>query len=504
VSKEILGFALSHVTDPVTAAKLADQLGKDAAEFTPVVVYPSAWVLAKQKAAVKLAAHAVTYCDDPATLEHIATTTTRQGVMKALVANPATSDAARSRILRDPLMTTTRPTPTPTTLSPAALAELEELVRIHSGPSSAGTSSWVAAKHLNFLNNLLDRASTPPDIVDALVDKLIALDPKLVPVSFFSAFTGTKTAQGYAHFWTRGSLTPQDLAARLSTQENTAALTDLLKFAITARQENTAKEELDLDVLDLIIKYVAPASIPTYKATRYSVPTHIFSDASVELLLGSPQWMHLLWYHTLTTSQLAKLITRSTASQVLDLVDCFSGNYELITLLLDQLPARAEVSNRKTLQSILAVAKGPHDPLLHKLVEHAVPEMLVEYITGNWATGPYRFQVPLMPTIEDLALLAPRVSLAPPAVLQSAIAQMVHQRYERAPESYYQALLDLIPGAIPAMLDDPRHAPYIFRRLTGTGAPMDIILDQLNNASNTGLNNFVEVLTALSRVSTKN
>jgi hypothetical protein len=312
-SNETIRFMLAHVSEPATAARLADQLASDLSdlselsEVVPKAYYPPTWVLAKQKSAVALAAHAITYCNDPDTLDVIATSATRQGVRKALLANPILRASTRDQLRSSTRFTKlSRPRPT---LEGPALAELNARV-------SEIVSITKHGYDLSRFSKYLDRSCVPASVIDALFDALLAKGHGWVVLSYLASINGIDPRSShYQPFWLRGSLSATDVLSRLRAEEQRSVLTNLIDHATAGASRASTQCQMSAELARHIVALADPARVPTI--ARYSVQP-IFTEPAFDTFLADPSWQHVLWYHEMTPAQLRLLVQTVPAPPSLD------------------------------------------------------------------------------------------------------------------------------------------------------------------------------------------
>jgi hypothetical protein len=502
-TKEITQFMLAHVTDQASAVRLAEELGPDAARINPKVPYPPAWVLERQKSITKLAALAVANCHDPHVLDSIAQSTTRQGVIKALLANDKLSQKSRATLLAKlaKFAPKEKPRLTDPALTPQELADAKATLL----PLLGSMSGPGGAQRFDALLGPIRAALYHPEIINYALETLLDRGDSWAALSYFASRHGVNELYPeriYWHYWQYGTLSVKDVLDKLSQAQRTEVLTALVVRASGRLYENKNGVKnnrlIDTYLVGEILKYV-PASAVAKALPWTSFVKPIYSDGGFDILLGLPEWRHLLWHHSPTPAQAKRLLALTPPGDVLTLLRPYGDLTNIVPLILDAAPPAATTSDGNAVYAVVNSLKGPHDPALKQLLPHVSPEILSDYILGWW----YPKRTMALPTLSELAELLPRLAAVPNALIDAKLRHLVRHYKAYVPMEYFIALADQLPGALPALMNIPQVAEHVYARLSATGATNEMIRAQLAHASESSLDHLTGVVSALGRAITE-
>lgn len=494
-------FVLAHTTDPEVAARLVEVLGVKATEVKLSVALPAPWVKSKQKANARLAAFACANCDDPATLDEIASTTTRLKVMAAIFDNPHALSSTKELLL-------TKEGFPPAKRSSRAEYSKEVLDRVTASVNATLAASTYTRKVDGVLEKVfradyrrltlsLNRAGIPSSAIDSLYATLYKKAPTETFTSVLLSHCGVESSLMFAPFWWKLSKPLEDLMSSVPAGVLSSALETLLSYITSNGYNNTTSKRIPLAVTTAIMSSFDPGKVkmPVRSASYQKAA---FDDESFELLRLSTAWAPLLNYHSPTSRQIAALAGSTSPSGYLDLLSLYAGSPEAVEHLLPLLGPSQVISDPGLLRYILMSIPDDNSPLLGVLYEHVTEELLLGLVFGDWSVN-QRYILPTPKEIPHIAarLGSPRLSLVATG-LNRLMSHVMVVHY--SPRDYIDHIIDVVPGVAQCLLQDSRYSSYIYQRLIATGASPQLIADQLALAPALALDDLCNTLAALARV----
>jgi len=497
LSKDVALFALKHTADPDLAAKLVDHLGDRAIGVNIKVTFPAAWVQAKQKENAKVAAYAIRYCDDPATLADIATKAKRITVRTALAENRSTPTATVQELLKSAMernewdvrnAANKALAPTPPEKTPLEI--FEEFI----SDTDRFTSTYRRDRVFELITDL-DEADRP-----AALAKVVEIADIHAPgwietlvIAQHCKLQETLPAELYA---TLGA-DPLGMLEASLPQVRKEALRSLVRDLVNQRGDK--EQVVDLLLARLIADNVDPELVtePRYRSIQ---PNWATADAAGHLL-GRPGWWRILLRHTLTGELTSKLIEVTPEHKRIELFERFAHwekNRDFALQIFAALPEGAEVKERDAIEALLEVCESKDDELFAQLLNRVSGERLTEYLTGSWKIKGEN----LKPGTEQLDQLIAQVtsgSVSADEVMRTVSTNLYRYSSPKAndaPELTY--LIDNMPGAAAwTVAGSIQLSEYVYERLVATGANIEIALDQFSGNPRAPLNTMCQVLRSL-------
>jgi hypothetical protein len=492
--QDVALMALANTTDPQLAAKLATQLGSDMLRVDPKVNFPPAWVLSQQRGPVELAAYAIKYCDDPATLAKIARSSRRVAVKIALVSNCALSNEWRNQIT------------TGDQHNYAVSSAAREFAnnRVCSDPIGVLTKATtedldlLTQPHSKLITNALAALGSHDDQVTWL-NKLIKISQAQDDgwLARLAICTYYKVPGSGCSFSPALAEVGQDATELLDLSDRDRSRTLELLLKATVRC-STREVPFDTGITQRMLWDVdLMRSQSSFSALS---PVSWFSPAAIDLIMNeSPRrepwpWYDVLLHHRLTDPQFKRFIDETPILNRESLFGKISfpeeSHRERVEYLLGSLPAHVPYTSPELAQEVCRIVADQNDPLYTALFSRAASGALAAYISGKWRVNDQQ----LVADVADLPALVLR--LGSHFLTKHLVASALNQNL---PMPYVHALLDIAPGALGDTMSDLRVSSYIYERLATTGVDIELALDQLSAHPDEPLDHLIAVLQSMAQ-----
>ena len=468
IPNEFARFVLTESDDPAQVADMATLLvsrftsGTATLDATPRVSPPTAWVRAKQKGPVALAAWAAEHCDDADTL-------------RGLYATPKLRVRVREALERS--------THLPPDLRRTILAE-----RLDEGRDE---------------HDLLAASSS-----QVLLDECLASDSRTVglPAQGQTLLFRASNDRGDHPAMTAAQVLT--LCRYLLSRGHTSELITLLG------SERPVVGDATRAILDLVFtsfdwgfldspnldgsaaraRGLLPAAPES--ASRPPVPPGL-ADGLVarDLQLTDRE------FAAVTASRLA---ANRGAAGVLGSV----SSREQLAIALDLMTPDVEPAGCDV-HRVCYVLDGAHDPLLPRVLDHLNWWFLSDFVQGSWLATPAEEPKPDKAQVRLLATMAhlDQIFTTHPAAEENRSRLLYSAAYAlrqpHLPEDYRRLLVDAVPGLAIEALDRPDVRRWVWERLHATTRHLDRALDQWAHRPELPLRDLCTVLENLERISPK-
>ena len=488
LSKTVARFALAHTTDPMTAAQLADSL--EDMLLSPMcatqVGFPPAWVLAKQKCPVDIAAYAVRFCRDAATLDLLAAKAKRHGVVDALLANPHLSDAGLAllaardlgwRVNNRVVKATALRTAAPRVSLDTYLTMAEE------NPNLLNTN------HQKEVLDLLGAPEVGTELVDRTIEQTTRQGNTWIVNNVFATTYGGGMRYGPERGLDKTSLSAIEILDFLPVTGQAKVLRKYVIDGLASLRDGSTL--MGTDVAKRVLELVPISALDSSLLNGWRTGS-AFTAEALDLFLVHPEWCPYLLRHTCTDEQFGTLIAGLPDELAIQMLSKDHGSRARVQQVITHLPESTVIGDSDAIEAVLSYVDGAEDPLLTFLVEHASDPMLVRYLAGQWLHNRRVF----LPDIAAVRGLVERVG-------RDAIAgdtSRVGSRLFRSHPEYVCELAEELPGFARGNLDEPMLSEYVYNRLVGTGADMELALSQLDTCPQVGLRVLCAGITKMGRL----
>ena len=446
IPEEFAAFVLVSTDDPVIAAATADLLGEEAVGHVPRVALPPVWVEKAQDRPPAFAAWAVTHCDDPATLERIARSTTSHEVATKL-AQLGPSKVAVSFLQRLALDGDSRPLAERLALSNSPLhtkkARLAFMEACLKDPSSINPSSYTdltraltdSFPHPEYLSDLIlacARSGAPLalSLVSEALDYLSGKHDRSIP-------------------WQELTATIDDILTALAPANATLQATRLL----TEILHPDTIYLIPLDMLKSILKHLDPDTI--FAALLPEDPedyeaSSSFTRESLDYILDTKEWHRLLLGQPLPEDLFIKALSTPLDLPIaLDLflfapisttcITAFASFIEELTPAQREL-AKTFLEGLDLPDTAFRRATYPDQVLIDAVYSLTYGTDLVHALSGDFTCADHL----AVPSIETIPRLAQR--LTEEDLPDLSIADRAMENFTSL--DYALAIIDAVPGEI--------------------------------------------------------
>ena len=472
-----LVFGLSNATNPFEAALLADQIDPEHRhQATPKVGLPPDWVLEHASGPVDDAAFAVRYCYDTPTLVEVARRARRYTVITALCANPHLPNATYlelvQRVTPDQAHTI-RNQPRVDVLVDFAERPLDEVLadqRSYNPPPRRSTLPSL----LRYVRSHLEEY---PGAIDVLLCSAAAFGDMAPAIEFAAHYY--EAPGTFADLWDTATLTPVEVINLYVGDAKLLLLANVTRSVIAS---STQRRLIDTDLVSTVMETSA-RSYPIGAAKKRQV----FTDAALDLILASPEWIVLLGTQELSDEQFTNLVSSAPQHRIVNLFHHLDTSRQRLATLV----ARGTGPDgfepgalyEMTWANVLACLHDPQDGFIEALLPFSINHLLLDYLTGHFlVTNPKGERVVVIPKIEAVEMIG---RLNPNEIQQ--ISWRVTGRNSALPEEYVLALLLDVPDMWKQHLGHYIYGPSIYKYLSENGKTLEEIMDLVENRETTTL-----------------
>ena len=494
ITRDVALFTLKHTTNPALAARLADHLGEDAIGTELQIHFPNEWVIAKQKSSAKIAAFAIKYCNDAATLAEITTKAKRISVRCALASNPSTPRTSVDFLLasakeRDEWDVRHA---AEAALRPVAPTK-SELERFEEALADSDTLRTSYSRE-SFLESILDlEIADQPVALAKVLETAKEVDPRWIPQLLIGH--RCKVSRISDHLVELINADPIELLVELSAEHRSAILLDIVRDLASSRSYRNAEP----GVVDLALARLIVADVPAelVKTARYISDLQVWATPeAVDLFLSHPGWVSVMVNHTMTETQLTQLIEVTPPKErhvLFTRLGRFEKTRAFALELFSKLPEGESIHDHDEAQAVLDVCDSADDELVGILKRRIADPLRASYLSGGWSIN----RMTILPSIDELDELVELVNNN--TVTAREVLQSVRSRGFTTEMS--NRLIDTLPGGCAwAMRDPGSTSKYVFDRLVTTGADIELIMDQLSSNPGAPLNIMCQALRRLASV----
>jgi len=493
--RELLRFALANTTDPLYAARLADELGDHLViDGYPQVGMPVAWVKRKRRGGVEIAAWALRYCHDEDTLRMAAFSDKRQRVREALAENSHLPDDAFAHLRS--LATDEGHVEWANELDELAkwrgLGDdpAERLRQRIYHPELAPRDEDSLWGWTSDLEDLGDEAKSRELLGELLAWAVAGRDPLVLSELAIGAWLGVRSTGGVQGLLdgvdVLGAISGLDLGVREAVcREVLGAVGEYGGCAISREVAELMVRTLRSPVVTMLLNGAENRHWLSFEATQYlaglagwaeviAVTAHLPGSVVEELVLSYEHGAGLIDGTVLLGRQ---RLSRSQVERIL------------------RVDSTRALETWRQVEAVLEVATGVDDPLVGVLVSRVTETLLVGYLTGEWRVSG---RVCWPSATDGVAMVRGIVRSAPERGPGQTL--LTHLSLVWVPEEYGRAVVDQVVGAAAELVNSPLYSSYIYGCLEETGVSMDVVLSQFAHAKTTTLDHLCGTLRRLGQV----
>jgi hypothetical protein len=477
-------FALSNTTDPDVASLYADRFAKTNHYATPGVFFTPKWVLAKSKGPARLAAYALSNCNDSNTLKDVYKKATRISVKNAIVDNAYLSPAHRKEL---GLKVTTEKLPF-TVDTPRRLRLLYLLRAI------ATKTSKQLLQQTEIFNILSYEDSYESDVIDEVVRALARSDA----FGYISRYlllahdNVTQTTNSVAVLRS-AKIDPVEVLSYLSPAARKNAIIDFM-WSMRPTGVTQPAACISKELTEVIISNTSPTN---YTYRELDVPVQLFSSEAIDLLATLPEWYTLLREQKISDKQFATLLSVTPKGKTIRLCSLLHGERTRLLHLADELKNSTQEIDGDNLTNALLCISDPRDPLLDFIAKRVDAHYLSSYMFGNWGLT----KSPNLCALPDIRQLPGIVEIFNKTGRSLSAFSVNFSTLKNTSLPYLLALVDLVPGmAYAARTKDVDVDKHMYFKLASCGVDTELALHQFSTHSKSeSLDTICTMLRALAK-----
>lgn len=442
MNSDDLLFQVSSSLDPAVVTAAAGKLdSRLLTQAHPRVFLPTSWVARQAKAPVALAGFALSYCNDPKALTEFHQSAKRVTTRKVIEANPAFVTKLPSTSTLDHLL--------------AQVTSSTRPFNVHSVIKSA-------SMHLS-------EPGAPDKIIRALVKA------RTTALAMYMSWTYDPSNKLFAdatRFFSKVTVSFSELLEEAPSSQRASVASQLMRFIVV----HDPLIPIDAALTSALVSSVRPTRTMFLRKDT-STPKASFTPEAVDLLAASPKFHFLLEGVTMTDEQFASALSTTPRPRRMNLTSLLHGSPVRLATLLSS--TKKEIAGTQ-IEHVLRCLSGSDDPLFPSVISRLGYRDLESFVAGSWAPI---FGVGFLPTPAQLRSLASTCAENIMVRLQTPSGRINELNKARSSvlrasvpadiaafSEHLCALVDIIPGMAYQLKNDSEAAPYVFERLTSTGA----------------------------------
>jgi len=298
----VAAFLVRHTYNPQVLVEMADRLGNSVTQFEPLVAFPSYWVMRQQRKGAAVAAYATNHCDDPTVQDRLWNTTRYRAVREALARSEYLDENLRRAWLAEAIRTGAHKESLTSYLKGVARKNNADVLVAE---AMTAPEEWLLGGREDAngatISDLFEHPYLTTEHVDALVRLVIAAGSSEELWDILSFRWGTRVRRRHEPSLYRCSIPTRELLELADPGQ--------VKKSIEAIFQNFRDlDGIDEEELRLVMEIVPQADISigrwVHDGRRH------FSDAAIDLLLGSDSWKNLSCVNELGDGHFARLLTK--------------------------------------------------------------------------------------------------------------------------------------------------------------------------------------------------